>query len=631
MKFGKKIICSILILMFVLGLETYIYPESVQADAHPSFIQCGISKAAVKRNNPSITGDEESVLISFGEKPTLIDNIRYSNLTVGKTYTIEGKLYELAADEKGAKTTIETGISNTQTFVVPDSPRAKATEDGENKINSGVISQLFSVEDLEKMRGKDYVIFETLKNEDDIIAKLDSTKDSSRYVRIPSFTASVMDPENGTRISLAGLCTSAKYAISYENLIPGKNYYSHVRLIKQGEADTVFTLAEDNSIFVPAKTNGTLEKTIKYDVLPKSGDTVQLVYDITADDENQESNSEVLLYRMDDKTIEENRLYLSEFSIALNDLKTLKAISEYSKTATTRVNLSYSNLPYRELTIVTSLYDASTKKIVNGSNGKPCKKTEKFYAVIRNAAYSTDFTFDSTALAGHQLYVGIKVLDGNKVIYNADSKTADNRMYIASVGSKTLSVFSGAHKASLIGAAESLKDLVSYRNLLSGNKYSVESVLVNAKTKKQINTPTKSEFTAANSSGEFTNVLKALAYGGLYGTTIHSHTKLYMNDVLVASSNNVPKSYSGVYIPKPTATPKPTKAPTPKPASKPAATNKKKSTRKKSTKRSYAVYWTEYGECYHRKLSCIRRSKNIYYGSVSTAISNGLRPCKKCC
>lgn len=56
----------------------------------------------------------------------------------------------------------------------------------------------------------------------------------------------------------------------------------------------------------------------------------------------------------------------------------------------------------------------------------------------------------------------------------------------------------------------------------------------------------------------------------------------------------------------------------------------KKSKKKKKSKKSYRVYWTEYGECYHRRNTCFA-SRRYYYGSVSTARSLGLRPCKKCC
>lgn len=58
-------------------------------------------------------------------------------------------------------------------------------------------------------------------------------------------------------------------------------------------------------------------------------------------------------------------------------------------------------------------------------------------------------------------------------------------------------------------------------------------------------------------------------------------------------------------------------------------TKKKSKKRKKRKKRSRRVYWTEYGKCYHKKLSCIR-GHYYYSGSLSTARSWGLRACKKC-
>lgn len=85
----------------------------------------------------------------------------------------------------------------------------------------------------------------------------------------------------------------------------------------------------------------------------------------------------------------------------------------------------------------------------------------------------------------------------------------------------------------------------------------------------------------------------------------------------------------------PTATPKPTSKPKAKKTNKKSTkkTSKKsskKSKKKKKSKKSYRVYWTEYGECYHRRNTCFA-SRRYYYGSVSSAKSLGLRPCKKCC
>ena len=584
MQLRERITCSALALVFCIGLGSYVSPESVRADAHSSFVWRESSQAATKPNQPSIAGDQDSVVINYGDSTALTDAVRYTNLTVGKTYTIEGILYELVADNKGTKTVNDTGISNSQTFTVPDSPRAKAGEDGETKLNSGVISLQFSVEDLENMRGKDYVIFETLKDGDSVIAKLDRQNDTSRYVRIPTFSSSLLSAENGTKVSLGNSSSSAKAKITYTNLISGKDYYCHARIIKQGEAGTVFTLAEDNFKFIPAKANGYIEKTFQYSFAPKSGDSVQLLYDISTDDENTESCSEVFIYRMKDNNIEENKLYITDFSVALNDIKTGTSLSEYSKTATSRLNLSYANLPYGEFKVTTSLLDASTNKVLKGSDGKPCQKTESFYPIVKNASYSTDFKFDSTVLAGHQLYTNVKVISGNKVIYSANSKTDNNRIYIAAVASKDLSFALGTHKANLNESYQSVKDLISYKNLLSGKIYNVESVLVNAKTKKQVKTSPRSVLNAFNTSGEFSNIISSFAYSGILGSILHSHVNLYMDDVLVASSRSVPKNYTGITIPKPTPTPKPTKTPTPKPAAK--SKPKKKATKKKKARRS---------------------------------------------
>lgn len=624
MQFWKRTICSALVLMIFLGLGMYVSPESVSADTYAFRTGHSFVNAASKVNQPALEGDQESVSISYGNKISLTDAVRYINLTVGITYLIEGKLYELTVDETGAKNIRDTGISSSQTFIVPDSPRARASGDGETKVNTGVVSLQFSVDELDNMIGRDYVIFETLKCEDKIIAQLDQVNDSSRHVKTPEFASVLVNSENGTKYSIADTSTSAKAIVSYKNLVPGENYYCHARLIKQGDGGSIFTLAEEKFAFVPTKTNDSIEKILNYTVTPLTGDVVQLLYDISTDGDN---NTEALVYKMDDSSFVDNRLYLTGFNLVLNDKKTGTAVSEYSKTATTKVTLNYENLPYGELKVTTSLYDASTNKLLKGSDGKPCRKTEAFYAVMRNSSYSTDFTFDSTSLAGHQLYSTIKISEGNKVIYSADSKTSNNRIYIASVASKILSFDSGAHKANLSAAYQSIKDLISYKNLLSGSKYSVESVLVNAKTKKKVTTSSRSEFTASNSTGEFSNAVGALVYSGLFGSILHSHVNLYMNDVLVASSRSVPKNYSGINIPKPTATPKPTRPPTPKPVKKAAP---KKKTKKKKAKKSVTVYWTEYGECYHRRLSCIRRSRYYYKGTLSEAKMYGYRPCKKC-
>ena len=110
----------------------------------------------------------------------------------------------------------------------------------------------------------------------------------------------------------------------------------------------------------------------------------------------------------------------------------------------------------------------------------------------------------------------------------------------------------------------------------------------------------------------------------MYETTKNKSYETAITPILETTSAATSKTTS-----KPTTTKKTTKKSTKKSSKK--STKKTKKKKKKKSKKSTRVYWTEYGECYHRKQSCIRRSKYIYYGSVSAAISNGLRPCKKCC
>ena len=261
----------------------------------------------------SVTGDHEG--LADDGKLIINDEVSYTNLTKGETYTVTGvlkdkKTGESLLDENGKE------ITSTTTFVAGeeqknnessaddtadnDNKNDEATDDKDNgssdenktddskdtKLISGTVTVSFGF-DGSLVKGKQTVIFEDLyRGENDFSVKANVARhadigDEGQEVDYPVLhtTATV----NGEHTATAADNIDLTDVIAYTNLDPGKTYRAEGRLVSKatGEAITGGSTGEavmSSVEFVPESENGTVSVEFSFDG-SKLGGTDTVVFE----------------------------------------------------------------------------------------------------------------------------------------------------------------------------------------------------------------------------------------------------------------------------------------------------------------------------------------------------------------
>lgn len=201
----------------------------------------------------------------LGDKGAVIkDTVKYENLSVGTTYTVEGELYD--------KTTGKlTGI------------KAKTTFKPEKANGSVVVEFKF---DATSFKGHKLVAFETLLVNKIEVSKHEDPEDEDQTVNIPEVETLAVNPACNEHIGNAGKLT-IKDTVSYRNLIPGKTYtvkgtlqyrdglFNRLKTVMNG--DTPLTA---EATFTPETEDGTVEVTFNFDAVDLKGKTVVVFEDL---------------------------------------------------------------------------------------------------------------------------------------------------------------------------------------------------------------------------------------------------------------------------------------------------------------------------------------------------------------
>lgn len=143
-----------------------------------------------------------------GANLVLSDEVRLSNLVIGKTYTIEGTLYD-------ASTSLPLNIGG-RTFT--QSTTFEATAKQMTKTLD------FAVGNTSSLEGKTVVAYETLKHNEVDVALHHSIEDYEQSVRYPKLRTSALSPTTELDEDVATNASRIKDTITFENLENGGTY-----------------------------------------------------------------------------------------------------------------------------------------------------------------------------------------------------------------------------------------------------------------------------------------------------------------------------------------------------------------------------------------------------------------------
>ena len=360
--------------------------------------------------------DADKNLIGEGDV-TIVDTVKYKNVTPGKTYKVTGTLYEKVTDKDGK-------VTKKQLLDADGNPVTAETEFvPEDTYGTVDVTFAFDASDL---KAKDKVVaFESLSLNGKELASHADIEDKSQTVTItkPEVGTTAKDGFDGNQTVVSDTEVSVVDTVKYKNVTPGKTYKVSGTLYekvtdKDGKVTKKQLLdADGNPVtaeteFVPEDTYGTVDVTFTFDgSLLKDNTPVVAFESLSYKDKEIASHSDI---EDEDQTV---TMHTSEIGTTATDKldgdKTV--IADAESTVTDKVEYDHV-LTGKAYTMAGILMDAKTGlPVLTGEGAK--KYTEDDL---------TKFTSGLMSVLGFQSNTySIKVKDkdwgnGATIVKNAD-------------------------------------------------------------------------------------------------------------------------------------------------------------------------------------------------------------------
>ena len=334
---------------------------------------------------------------------TIADEVFYSNLTPGEEYTLKGMLM----DKSTGKALLIEGkeITSEKTFTA-----SKET---------GTISVEFTF-DARGLEGKEIVVFEKLYWKEAEIASHEDIEDEDQTILFhnPEIKTTAYDKETGDHYSYAVDQVTIIDKVSYQDLIPGKEYTVKGTLMDKETGETLLIGGKPvtaEKTFIAGKKDGSVELEFTFDASGLKGkETVvfeKLFYEekeIAVHEDLDDKNQTVKFQNPEIKTTASDKTTGTNEGIAQKEVTIVDKVE-------------YNNLiPGKEYTVKGILMDKETGKPLL-MDGKKVTAEKTFTVKSEAGSIELEFTFDGSTLGEKEIVVFEKLFyNGREIAAHED-------------------------------------------------------------------------------------------------------------------------------------------------------------------------------------------------------------------
>ena len=357
----------------------------------------------VKSPNPSIgttLTDDKGAKEVEPVQVTLVDKVAYTNLTVGKEYTVTGRLMD---KETGKE--LEPAVTGSTKFT-PTAP-------------SGTVDVTFTL-DASKLAGKKVVAFEKVSEGEKEVAVHEDINDEGQTIVVktpnPSIGTTLKDEQGAKEVEPKQVTLID--TVKYTNLTVGKEYEVTGRLMDKETGKELEPAVTGSTKFTPTEPSGTVDVKFTFDASKLAGKRV-VAFEKVSDGEK-----EVVVH--EDINDEDQTVTIKKLNPEIGTTLINKATGDHKASPDKEVTLvdtvKYKNLEVgKEYEVTGRLMDKAT-----GKEFQPAvKATAKFKPTASEGSVDVTFTFDASALAGRSVVAfEVVTLDGQVVATHEDINDA---------------------------------------------------------------------------------------------------------------------------------------------------------------------------------------------------------------
>lgn len=462
------------------------------------------------------------------EDVTLIDTVRYTNLIVGKTYTLHGVVMDKTTGDPLCAAD-GTQVSTTVT-VIPNS-------------SDGVATLRFKV-DRSLVAGKQVVAFETLLDEERPLAIHANIDDPAQTVSFPSIGTTLSNAAGAHEV-LATERVDLVDTVAYAGLMPGETYRMQGTLMDASTGEAVRD-ADENDVtaeqsFVAAESAGTVTMTFVVDGTALAGKTV-VAFERLVQGEGDETRP---LARHEDLSDEGQTVTFPRIATTASDAEDGDSFVIGTGTVKVRDEVSYSNLrPGVEYVMCGTLYNKSNGSALIDAEGKAVTAQVAFTPEVPYGSVALYFEFDAALVSGTAVVAFESCQrDGIEVAVHADLTDKDQTVNVARICTEAHDQKTGSHEA--VAAKEvTIVDTVSYEGLVPDVSYTLQGTLMDKRTGKALQTAdgkaitASASFTPSKSSGS-TSLTFTIDASNLADASVVVFEQLLCEERLVAAHEDI--------------------------------------------------------------------------------------------
>ena len=357
----------------------------------------------VKSPNPSIgttLTDDKGAKEVEPVQVTLVDKVAYTNLTVGKEYTVTGRLMD---KETGKE--LEPAVTGSAKFTPTES--------------NGTFDVTFTL-DASKLAGKKVVAFEKVSEGEKEVAVHEDINDEGQTIVVktpnPSIGTTLKDEQGAKEVEPKQVTLID--TVKYTNLTVGKEYEVTGRLMDKETGKELEPAVTGSTKFTPTDPSGTVDVKFTFDASKLAGKRV-VAFEKVSDGEKEVAVHEDI--NDEDQTVTIKKLN-PEIGTTLINKATGDHKASPDKEVTLVDTVKYKNLEVgKEYEVTGRLMDKAT-----GKEFQPAvKATAKFKPTASEGSVDVTFTFDASALAGRSVVAfEVVTLDGQVVATHEDINDA---------------------------------------------------------------------------------------------------------------------------------------------------------------------------------------------------------------
>ncbi|MBC1650759.1 VaFE repeat-containing surface-anchored protein [Listeria booriae] len=469
---------------------------------------------------------------------TIVDEVQYQNLDTTQTYDIEGILMD--------KATNQPLLVDGQTVTATKS-FSPANTDGTEEIE-------FTL-DASQLKGKDIVVFETLKLNGAVVAVHQDINDAKQTIKVvdPAIGTTLRDEETATQTPSPEEEVTLVDVVKYENLIPGREYtVKGILMDKATEAPLVIDgeQVEAETTFTPETANGEVEVTFTFNAKGLAGQ------EVVAFERLYQNGKEVAVHTDINDANQTVKFKTPEIGTTATDQNGEKELNADNEVTVIDV-VDYKDLiAGKEYTLQGILMDKATNAPVL-VNGEEVHGETTFTPENADGSVEVTFTFDASDLYGKDLVVFEKLMRNDKEVVNHEDIDDEGQTVVIKnpeIGTTLRDVETGTQAPSPEEEI-SLVDVVKYENLTPGREYTVKGILMDKSTEAPLlvdgeQVEAETTFTPETPNGEvevtFTFNAKALA-----GQEVVAFERLYTDGKEVAVHTDINDADQTVKFTKP--------------------------------------------------------------------------------